>query len=800
MSLSMKNKYAVFKDFSLLRSLNLRSIFQLVKFNTRDQFIALVVLLVCAFIKIWDPSPIQNLRLSSFDQIQKIFPREIPSIPNLPALIVDIDEKSLTKYGQWPWSRTVVADLVKNSRELGAALIAFDIVFAESDRLNPENITGSISGLSDDMISELNALQSNDERLASELAKFAVVLGRALRFKRDGDGVQGDDFRGTTVVEKKINGRLGPRNFVPRFSHLVPNISALEDGVDHPYGGYGVFNAIPDGDGVIRRVPSFFAYDRCGVPEVLERKGKVNCSQLFPSLAIEILRVNTYRAAKNKQPRKAIIISSDQAGVLGVKIDRNLNIKTDRSGFIWPHFSKTSRDRYVSASDILEKNINPELIRGKILVVGTSAVGLADIKAVPTNAAMPGVEVHVQILETAFSGDYLLRPNYLIAAEVFFVILSGLILIYLFPVFGAKWTSLVFLGMVTSSILLSLYYFLNNLTLIDATTPLASLVLVYMTLSYLGFMREEAKKKETRAAFSKYLSPDMVERVSNNPDQLKLGGDEKELTLLFCDVRGFTPISELFDPPGLTRLINQLLTPLTNVVLSNKGTVDKYMGDCIMAFWNAPLDDEQHSYNACKSALLMLEEMDPLNERLKVQADEEGREHMDLKVGFGLNTGRCVVGNMGSEQRFDYSVLGDSVNLAARLEGQSKEYGVRIVIGEATAKEVQNLALLELDLILVKGKSKATRIFALLGDELLKATDEFVQNSQAHRELLECYRSQKWESAIGKCNNLIEICETSNYEINGYYELIKARCIKYKESPPVIDGAEWDGAYIAMSK
>jgi adenylate cyclase len=423
-----------------------------------------------------------------------------------------------------------------------------------------------------------------------------------------------------------------------------------------------------------------------------------------------------------------------------------------------------------------------------------------DIRAVPTDLAMPGVEVQTQLLETILSNEYLLRPNYITAAELLFVFISGVLLIYLFPIFGAKWTSLLFLVFLGLTVFVSIYWFVNNRILLDPTTPLFSLIIMYMALSYFGFMREESSKKETRNAFSKYLSPDMVERISNNPEQLRLGGDQRQLTLLFCDVRGFTAISELFDPPGLTNLINQLLTPLTNVILSNKGTVDKYMGDCIMAFWNAPLDDNKHSYNACKSALLMLNEMDPLNERLKVQADREGRKHIDLKVGFGLNTGSCVVGNMGSEQRFDYSVLGDSVNLAARLEGQSKEYGVRIIIGETTADAVGDLAILELDLILVKGKAKANRIYALLGDEALKASEGFDRLSRLHSELLKNYRSQSWERAVTMCDELISISGEFEFEIRGFYELIKSRCFDFRDNPPVGVGEEWDAVYTATSK
>ena len=214
-----------------------------------------------------------------------------------------------------------------------------------------------------------------------------------------------------------------------------------------------------------------------------------------------------------------------------------------------------------------------------------------------------------------------------------------------------------------------------------------------------GYIKEEAQKRQTRDAFSKYLSPAMVEKVAGDPSQLKLGGDQRDMTLLFCDVRGFTTISEQFDAVGLTSLINKLLTRLTNVILGKQGTVDKYMGDCIMAFWNAPMDDAEHARNGCLSALGMLAEIAPLNDRLEAEAVEEGRKHIPLQVGLGLNTGECVVGNMGSDQRFDYSVLGDTVNLAARLEGQSKSYGVDIVIGDATHKLVPDLATIELDKI-----------------------------------------------------------------------------------------------------
>lgn len=770
------------------------------RFKTRDQYIALAVLVLCALIRVWDPVYLSDFRSMSFDAMQRLYPRPVSKAEELPALIIDIDERSLAEYGQWPWPRTLVAKLVQNSRELGAALIAFDIVFAEPDRLSPHNILENIKGLTPEVEEQVKALPSNDDALAAELSKFAVVLGRAVRYQAENESLQENDFPKTTIIERKLNGEKMPREFLPKFTRLVPNIAVLERAANHPYGGFGVFNVVPDRDGIIRKVPSFFAFDRCFNDNIIKNDGVTNCLQILPSLALEILRINTYRVTKNNKPRGAILVSSDQAGIRNIKIDKGLLIETDKSGYIWPYFSNSSKKRYISASDLLNKTVDKNLIAGKILLVGTSAVGLLDIRAVPTDVAMPGVEVQAQLLETIITNDYLLRPNYIVAAELFFVFMAGVLLIYLFPVFGAKWTSILFFVVVVLTLTVSIYWFTRDRILLDPTTPLLSLIIMFMALSYFGFIREETKKKETRNAFSKYLSPDMVERVSNNPEKLRLGGDQRNLTLLFCDVRGFTPISELFDPPGLTNLINQLLTPLTNVILSNKGTVDKYMGDCIMAFWNAPLDDDDHAYNACKSALLMLNEMDPLNERLKVQADREGRKHLDLKVGFGLNTGSCVVGNMGSEQRFDYSVLGDSVNLAARLEGQSKEYGVRIIIGETTADEVGELAILELDLILVKGKSKATRIYALLGDEALKVSEGFDRLSRLHSELLKKYRSQSWERADTLCDELISISGGFDFEIRGFYELIKSRCVDFRDNPPVGEGEEWDGVYTATSK
>jgi adenylate cyclase len=331
--------------------------------------------------------------------------------------------------------------------------------------------------------------------------------------------------------------------------------------------------------------------------------------------------------------------------------------------------------------------------------------------------------------------------------------------------------------------------------LVDAFFGITAVLITYMILTYLGYANEEAQRRQTRDAFSKYLSPAMVEQVVENPALLSLGGVKRDMTLLFCDVRGFTSISELFDAEGLTVLINKLLTPLTDIILARNGTVDKYMGDCIMAFWNAPMDDDQHAIGGCRSALEMVAAMAPLNERLKQEAKEEGRKHLDLKVGLGLNSGEAVVGNMGTAQRMDYSVLGDTVNTAARLEGQSKTYGVDIVLGPNTHAQVSEFATLKLDNIQVKGKTVGLLVYALMGDEELAKDPEFIGVKKLVETTLAAYTEQKWEEAR---NFLVELrVKGERFKLDVLCDLYESRIRAYEDEPP---GPDWDGIFIATTK
>ena len=363
------------------------------------------------------------------------------------------------------------------------------------------------------------------------------------------------------------------------------------------------------------------------------------------------------------------------------------------------------------------------------------------------------------------------------------------------PWIGALWTVPLFLLVLGGSAGTSWYLFSEKLMLFDSAYTVISILLLYLLHGIWGFAKEEAQKRQVRGQFSHYLSPAMVDKLADDPGRLQLGGDLREMTMLFCDVRGFTTISEMYDAQGLTRLINKLLTPLTGVILDRQGTVDKYMGDCIMAFWNAPMDDADHARNACLSALEMNAKMVPLNEQLEADAKEEGHDYIPLKIGTGVNSGQVVVGNMGSDQRFDYSVLGDNVNLASRLEGQCKTYVVDIVIGENTLAHLNGLATLELDLIKVKGKTEAVRIYTLLGDETMQAGNAYQALSGTHQELLEAYRSQDWAGArekIAACRQLMD-----GFDLGGLYDVYAERMDEYETNPPDPD---WDGVYEATSK
>jgi adenylate cyclase len=723
--------------------------------------VCIVLLFALVPLRLLDPRPLEEVRLRAFDLFQVLRPREQTAMP---VVIVDIDEASLKDVGQWPWPRTVVADLVTRCTQLGAVAIGFDVIFAEPDRMSPAIAERSFRGIDDETRAKLDSLPNNDDVLADAIKHSRVVIGEA------GSAVPAPRSEAEQTLQTGF-AVFGPdpSSFLVTFPGLLRDVLPIEQAA----AGRGLFSINPERDGIVRRVPV-----------VMRAQGA-----LVPSLSIEMLRVITGTSA--------IMVRADEAGVRSVAV-RGLEVPTDRNGQFWVHFNRSNPARYVSAKDVLQGNVPPDRLKSKLVLIGTSAIGLLDVKTTPVDPAMPGVEVHAQILESVLTKSLLTHPGYAIGAELMLAVLLGIAIIIAAPMLSVL--TVVALGalLIAGLIGLSWYFFAARSLLIDFTYPLLSSWLIYLVLTFVNYAREQKQRQQIRSAFGYYLSPHMVEQLARSPEKLVLGGEERRMTILFSDVRGFTTISEHYkdDPQGLTSLMNRFLTPLTNAIIERKGTIDKYIGDAIMAFWNAPVDDDDQEANACDAALEMHARAAALNAELKREADANGGVYMPLRIGIGLNTGPCVVGNMGSDFRFNYSVLGDTVNVASRLEARTKDYRLPLVIGSRTADGAkQKFATMEIDLIQVKGKKQPEAVFTVLGRAEVEQDPRCQQLYEFNGRMLACYRKQEWDQAL----DLIDRCRklANGFDVAGLYDMYVERIETYRTDPPPPD---WDGVYEAESK
>jgi adenylate cyclase len=713
-------------------------------------------------LRIVDPRPLEEVRLRTFDLFQVLRPRVQTTRP---VVIVDIDEASLKELGQWPWPRTVVADLITRLSQLGAVAIGFDVVFAEPDRMSPAVAAESFRGLDAETRDKLDALPSNDQVLADAIKRAQlVVVGQA------GSATPAPRTEAEMALQTGF-AVLGPdpRQFLVSFPGLLRNILPIEEAA----AGRGLFSINPERDGIVRRVPV-----------VMDAQ-----NTLVPSLSVEMLRVASHAGA--------VLVRSDEAGIRSVAV-RDLELPTDRNGQFWVHFNKHDKSRFVSATDVLHGRVDNDRFRGRLALIGTSAVGLLDLKTTPVDPAMPGVEVHSQILENVLTKSSLTYPNYAIGAELIAAVLLGLAIIIAAPMLPAATVIVLGAGLIAGLVALAWYFFIVHSLLIDFTYPLISSWLIYLVLTFVNYVREQRQRQQIRSAFGFYLSPALVEQLARSPEKLVLGGEERRMTILFSDVRGFTTISEHYkdDPQGLTHLMNRFLTPLTNAIIERKGTIDKYIGDAIMAFWNAPVDDAEHEANACNAALQMLAKAEELNVELKREAQANGGAYMPLRIGIGLNTGPCVVGNMGSDFRFNYSVLGDTVNVASRLETRTKDYRLSLVIGSRTAEGAKGkFATMEIDLIQVKGKKQPEAVFTVIGPAEVEQDPRCGELRDLNARMLASYRKQQWDEALGFINRCRKLA--NGFEVAGLYDMYVERIEAYRADPPPPD---WDGVYEAHSK
>ena len=708
----------------------------------------------CAFLPILDPIGIfTSLRNYSFDSLQRIYPRTVSEYD--PIVIIDIDDQSLNQIGQWPWSRDVIAKLVEVTSP--AASLTFDMVFAEPDRSSPALILNKLN-LNEGALNELQNILDYDILLADAILNHGtVVLGQAPNNKgitpnlkpKFGLVVQGDN----------------PNEFVAKFRSVQTNLNILDEAAE----GLGSMS-IGNNDAIIRQLPSF------------EMVG----NNLIPSLALETARVaigaSTYQIkSSNASSEEAY---GEKTGINNIKLGP-LTIPTSANGNIWIYNTPTKNIRTISAKDVLEGVYEDKFFEGKVLLVGTSASGLLDIRSTATEKNIPGVTVIAQLIQQIFADTFLQRPDWMNGAEFVAGLTLSIALALIIQSLGPA--SALFLYLLASgSILWITHYFFNTkLYLVDPISPLTISLLVYIVVTFFNFLFTELERSRVRSAFGQYLSPTMVNRLAESSESLKLGGEKKEMTFLFSDIRGFTKIAENYQgrPEELTTLINRLLGTLSEEILKEEGTIDKYMGDCIMAFWNAPTDQPDHANRALQAAKNMKKAMLELNKSFQ----EQGLD--PINIGIGINTGSCVVGNMGSEKRFDYTVLGDAVNLASRLEGQSSAYGVDIVLGEKTAKELNQANLIELDLIAVKGKAEPIKIYTVLEDHSF----DYDEIYELQNTMLGVYRNQRWDETA----NLLAEIGKKVPQLEIYTHQFAQRINKFKISPP---SESWNGVYVAETK
>ncbi len=717
-------------------------------------------------LRIWDPSPVARMRSLVFDSYQQISPRAYD--PSLPVRIVDIDEESLKQVGQWPWPRTVLAELVTKLAANGAAAIGFDMVFPEPDRLSPANALHywPKSDALQSLREEVEKLPSNDQVFAEAIGKAPVALGFIAT------------PQGTSIPVSKAgfaHGGDDPRLFAPTYPGAAASLPELQAGAS----GAGSLNWLPEHDQIIRRMP------------MLVRIG----DNLYPSLAADMLRLaqgaSTFVVKSSGASGETAF--GEKTGIARIRVG-DYEVPTEANGQMWIRFTRQAKDRYLPAWRVLNGEIGKDDIEGRLLIIGTSAAGLLDLRATPLDASVPGVELHAQAIEQILQGAFLQRPDFAEPAELFYILALGTLIAFLIYRTGAAGSAVLVVIAIAAVVGVSWYAFDVLGWLVDPVYPALSLIAIYVAGTLFMFLRTERERNRVRNAFSHYMAPALVERLAGDPSRLKLGGETRDMTLLFSDVRGFTSISEGLDAEELTRFLNSLFTPLSNIILEEQGTIDKFMGDAVMAFWNAPLDDSEHPSHACRAALRMMGEMQDLNARWREEADAKGRPFKPVKLGIGLNTGICCVGNLGSETRFDYSVIGDNVNVASRLEGQSKTYDLVTIVGESTTKRAPDFAFLEIDLLKVKGKTEATRVFALLGDQAVKQSSAFIDLTDRHTEFLRNFRAQAWDAA----DALSRQCEAlDGSRLNRLYALYRERIAFFRQNPPPPD---WDGGAEALSK
>ena len=706
---------------------------------------------------------LERMSFLLFDNFQRSQPRPYEDAG---VRVVDIDEETIRRLGQWPWPRTDIAVLTDRLAEAGAAAIAFDIVLSEPDRTSPPRLARRLV-LDPTARATLAALPDNDAVLAESFARAPVVTGFFLTH---------DAYRRTVRPKAgfALSGTEPTR--LASFENAVPPLPELEAAAS----GNGFVSIATDSDAIVRRAP------------LIARNGPM----IVPSLSLDALRVAQGAGS-------VMVKTGDGSGEIGgggdvvsVKVGQ-FEVPTTRSGDLWMRYTAAVPGRTIPAWKIVSGAMTPEQLRseieGRIIFVGAGAIGLRDLVSTPLQDRDLGVMVHAQAAEQIILGHFLVRPDWAPGLEIVLLLVLGIGIAVLLPRIGALKGALVGAAAIGLTGAGSWYAYSAHHFLLDPTWPAFGVATAYLVQTILTFYREERQRAYIHHAFDRYLSPELVKRIADDPALLELGGTERDMSVLFADIRGFSRIAERLAPSEVIGFMVKFLTPMTDLLLGHKATIDKYIGDAILAFWNAPLDDPDHHVNAARAALAMQQRLADLNAEMIARGD--GTWPGEVKIGVGLNSGPCCVGNIGSERRLSYSLIGDPVNLASRLESLSKYYGVPILMGDNLAQHLSGFAVLPVDRVRVVGRGHAETVHVLLGDEKMRGSAEFRAFAEAHRAMLDAYFAQDWERAAD-LNDRNEQ-QSTTFGLTKLVMLYRERIAAFASAPPP---ADWDGIFEAAAK
>ena len=629
-------------------------------------WIVLITITVGVGLRVFDVDPLKILRLKTFDYYQKIQPRDVTSNH---FIIVEVTEQDLKRFGQWPWSRSLIAEIHSKLIVQNVNTIQYNILFSEPDRLNPKSFTDNYK-IDAEIKNELMKLRSNDQYLSQffSVEGSKAVLMYSIKYSPTDGRVKKPNmmFKGSD-----------PTPWLYNFLGIVTNLPQFLDSAK----GVGANIMIPSIDGTVRSQPLLINTDQ----------------GIIPAQVLETLRV-----AMNGRAYKII---TGQDGIKEIYLTREIVIRPDANAMININYADPNMVKTISVSELLDGTMD---FTNKIVIVGLNAAGLSTLKDTPLGL-MTDMQISAQAMDTMATHSSLYRDSNTNLLEIIGTTILLIAFLILVPRLNVFWTAGLLFSVLGGIAYGSWYMYSTRYWLVDVSWPILILVLTWTHLTFNNFAIQSRLRQQIKKQFEHYLAPDMVAKLQKDPGLLKLGGEKRNMTFLFSDIRGFTPISEKYkgNPEGLTRLINRFLTRMTDVIIANGGTIDKFMGDCIMAFWNAPITNKNHATLAVKSAIEMQKELKILNKELK-------KEKLPaINIGIGINTGEALVGNMGSEQRFDYSVIGDDVNLASRLESSSKELGNTLVVGHNTKTQTKGFKYKSLGQIKVKGKSQKIKVYTI---------------------------------------------------------------------------------------